>query len=308
MKRRTAALAAAAVGALAIGAAAVTEKVTEPTAQESTIEDGFAAAAESGGGFYYARCERSHVSSDDPIVHPAMPGMAHQTTADPVVFAQGTHVFFGSRIVAANTTPEELTADGTTCRDRQIRNGYWIQRTSFDGRVFDPLFLNVRHGRGPAGQKANAVNVLPMPPGMRLVAGSNAKYVQWNCNPTAPKVEDKTRPPDCGPDRELTLNITFPQCWNGELDSPDHRSHVVYPRNGVCPASHPLILQSLQMKAHWGRGAVPSFSAASLASGGDGLSAHADLFVQSDTDRQDLLNAYCVVGGRNCGEAATPPP
>nr|OQO29178.1 hypothetical protein B0A51_09380 [Rachicladosporium sp. CCFEE 5018] len=49
----------------------------------------------------------------------------------------------------------------------------------------------------------------------------------------------------------LRAQIYFPSCWNGELDSSDHRSHVAYPigsntyDNGDCPATHPRRLVSI---------------------------------------------------------------
>ncbi len=39
----------------------------------------------------------------------------------------------------------------------------------------------------------------------------------------------------------LESYLDFPQCWNGrDLDSPDHKSHMAYPVNGDCPATHPV--------------------------------------------------------------------
>ncbi|KAF3919008.1 hypothetical protein ABW20_dc0110587 [Dactylellina cionopaga] len=39
----------------------------------------------------------------------------------------------------------------------------------------------------------------------------------------------------------LRADITLPSCWNGELDSADHRSHMAYPsglEDGTCPDTH----------------------------------------------------------------------
>lgn len=53
----------------------------------------------------------------------------------------------------------------------------------------------------------------------------------------------------------IRSNIIFPQCWDGKnLDSPDHRAHVVHPISGpaafpvvniTCPASHPVHIPQL---------------------------------------------------------------
>ncbi|KAI0471752.1 hypothetical protein GGR56DRAFT_682008 [Xylariaceae sp. FL0804] len=52
----------------------------------------------------------------------------------------------------------------------------------------------------------------------------------------------------------LRLELMFPSCWNGELDSSDHQSHVAYPDlvgNGDCPSSHPQRLVTLFYETIW---------------------------------------------------------
>ncbi|KAF3084549.1 hypothetical protein TWF569_011557 [Orbilia oligospora] len=49
----------------------------------------------------------------------------------------------------------------------------------------------------------------------------------------------------------LRADITFPSCWNGELDSEDHRSHMAYPsfmEDGTCPDSHPRRLITMKFE------------------------------------------------------------
>ncbi|KAK6430435.1 hypothetical protein LTR95_013410 [Oleoguttula sp. CCFEE 5521] len=47
----------------------------------------------------------------------------------------------------------------------------------------------------------------------------------------------------------LRAQIYFPSCWNGDLDSADHKSHMAYPSghydNGRCPSTHPKHLVSI---------------------------------------------------------------
>ncbi|KAI1485875.1 hypothetical protein F5X96DRAFT_290900 [Biscogniauxia mediterranea] len=50
------------------------------------------------------------------------------------------------------------------------------------------------------------------------------------------------------------IELAFPSCWNGELDSDDHKSHVAYPdmvTEGDCPDSHPRRLPSLFYETIW---------------------------------------------------------
>ncbi|KAI5924067.1 hypothetical protein F4810DRAFT_143444 [Camillea tinctor] len=50
------------------------------------------------------------------------------------------------------------------------------------------------------------------------------------------------------------IELSFPSCWNGELDSDDHKSHVAYPdmvTDGNCPDSHPQRLPGLFYETIW---------------------------------------------------------
>jgi len=52
----------------------------------------------------------------------------------------------------------------------------------------------------------------------------------------------------------LRADIAFPSCWNGDLDSSDHRSHVAYPydvEDGACPDTHPRRLVSILFETLW---------------------------------------------------------
>ena len=73
----------------------------------------------------------------------------------------------------------------------------------------------------------------------------------------------------------LQLRVNFPDCWDGKhLDSPDHRSHVAYSRNYVCPASHPVKVPLIRLTVRY---PITSGRGVYLASGGQ-FSGHADFF------------------------------
>jgi hypothetical protein len=64
-------------------------------------------------------------------------------------------------------------------------------------------------------------------------------------------------PPTPCPDG-IRSTITFPTCWdNKTLDSPDHKSHIVYPQNGTfetegdCPATHPVRTPQVMYEVMW---------------------------------------------------------
>ena len=52
---------------------------------------------------------------------------------------------------------------------------------------------------------------------------------------------------NCPAGTMLESYLDFPQCWNGrDLDSADHKSHMAYPVNGACPATHPVPVPKLR--------------------------------------------------------------
>jgi len=52
----------------------------------------------------------------------------------------------------------------------------------------------------------------------------------------------------------IRAELWFPSCWDGRLDSPNHRDHVAYPdeiKVGKCPKSHPRRLPTLLFETVW---------------------------------------------------------
>ncbi|PVH79026.1 hypothetical protein DL98DRAFT_549841 [Cadophora sp. DSE1049] len=61
----------------------------------------------------------------------------------------------------------------------------------------------------------------------------------------------------------IRSNILYPTCWDGvNLDSPDHKSHVAYPKNGpqqftgtstggACPSTHPVKIPQIMLEIVW---------------------------------------------------------
>ena len=216
-------------------------------------------------GVFVERCRFSHAASDDPIVHPGMPGMSH------------LHTFFGNVTTFAASTYDSMRAGGTTCRTGQDAAGYWVPALSRDGVTVAPRSATIYYRSGPVGETAT---IRPFPPGFRAVAGdAGATAPQapgvtwWGC--TATMTRSQT-PPACAPGTTLTLHVRFPQCWDGvKLDSADHQGHLAYARRGACPESHPVSVPALTMIVHYPISGSPG--EIGLASGGV-YSAHADFF------------------------------
>jgi len=197
-------------------------------------------------------CRASHWLSDDPIVHPGMPGMAHE------------HEFFGNTETDAHSTPASLRGTQTTCDVKADDSAYWVPTLRKYGHRLAPTQLRMYYQRGTTLDD----RIRPFPRGLVMIAG-NAKattaqpttVVAWHC---AGQGGNYRKPPSCGTD-DLVLTIRFPQCWDGEnLDSWNHKAHMAKRQRGDCPSSHPVGVPRLVMNVHW---KVKSNAGLSLASG-----------------------------------------
>ena len=72
--------------------------------------------------------------------------------------------------------------------------------------------------------------------------------IVFNCGPGERGTPPLPAPPTHCDSGIMVLSLTFPNCWDGvNLDSADHRSHMSYPVNSRCPASHPVNLPRLRV-------------------------------------------------------------
>ena len=117
------------------------------------------------------------------------------------------------------------------------------------------------------------------------------------------------------------MSLRFPWCWNGELDSPDHKSHVVFPEGSksgfwdgnTCPDSHPQILPRIRYRIFFDvKDFTTSTTEAFLSSDVDhvtgeiaegGTTSHGDWFGGWNRDVIDTLLENCIHPDRvNCDE------
>ena len=191
-----------------------------------------------GFGQFVIECDYSHSAPDDPIVHPAMPGMSHR------------HDFFGNTDTDAFSTADSLLeADDTTCQNRADTAAYWAP-TLLDGG--EPVTPRTSAAYYRAAPDVELRDVEPFPHGLMVVAGdmtSDADDPQpvdlagWGCGVST---RLSPTPPNCPTSAPLRGVVTFPDCWDGvRLDSPDHRSHMANSTDGQCPASHPVHVPQL---------------------------------------------------------------
>jgi hypothetical protein len=259
-----------------------------------------ATALRQGEAVWSVKCEVTHSASDDPIVFPAQAGRSH------------LHDFFGNVSINADTTTQSLLAADSSClkgMDQVDKAAYWTPALLHNGRPVT----------GPPGEhRIDAyysvsdapLPVRAMPVGLRMIAGDAAArspqptdIVHYNClrYPQGGQVTGSSAAiPTCPGGTYLSAKIIFPGCWDGRnLDSPDHKSHMAYPRKGSCPVSHPVSLPTLAIRLRWKTArSIPS-SQLALSSVGQ-LSMHADFWNAWNPAVMQWLVDNCLNATRNC--------
>ena len=233
-------------------------------------------------GAFRTMCKYSHMGFDDPIVFPGQPGRSH------------LHVFFGNTGTNAYTTNDSLRASGnSTCGAGTLnRSAYWAPAMidTYDGRPIAPRIGNFYYKTGYYLAHGSDPLIRAFPPGHRMITGSASStgpqegVLEYTCDDvdggTGHYNEQSKAIPNCQPGDELIMEIEFPQCGNGQLDSPDHKSHMAFPVNGRCPSTHPIAHPVVTMNMHYvvgSRGtAAWRLSSDNYLGGPGGYSGHAD--------------------------------
>ncbi|MEU6247451.1 DUF1996 domain-containing protein [Glycomyces sp. NPDC047010] len=238
---------------------------------------------------FQANCTIHHTAQDDPIVYPGVPGASHD------------HTFIGAEDVDAYTTLESLQESETTCLVPDDHSAYWFPTLMRGGEpILTDWHLVVYYKSGIEDYTA----VQPFPEGLRFVAGDMMATEQQFADAPG-QVEGY----ECGesffnwdiPDYCTSwLNIRYqsPSCWDGvNLDSPNHKSHMAYPVNGSCPATHPVPVPMIEFKIHWP--VQGDMTGVELASG-PGYSWHYDFFNAWAPDTLAAMVDHCINGGLQC--------
>jgi hypothetical protein len=239
-------------------------------------------------GQFIVECELSHSALDDPMVHPGEPGASH------------LHLFFGNRDVSASSTYETLRGGDTSCDQRRDTSSYWVPAVlDAAGRPIDPIGAVAYYRAGPG---IDPRTVQPYPPGLKMLGGDpnttseqSLSITGWSCGARRPR---STQPPHCPDASKLTLNVTFPDCWNGtDVDTADHRSHTARSRDGACPDSHPVPIPELMLVVDF-----PPLDPdrINLASGGV-LSGHAEFWNVWDQEKLEAEVKSCLHRDVVCG-------
>ncbi|GII33732.1 DUF1996 domain-containing protein [Planotetraspora mira] len=218
---------------------------------------------------FLADCPFSHRLPDDPIIYPGLPGASHM------------HSFFGSTTTNASSTLTSLQNANSNCNPAVDKSAYWVPTLYKDDVPVEPVITTFYY-LGEGVRDDVIAQTQPMPLGLRIVAG-NAKATapdattisRWSCL-HAGEVNPGKDFVNCPAGTMLESYLDFPQCWNGrDLDSADHKSHMAYPVNGQCPATHPVPVPKLRQVLRYPVTGDPSHFR--LASGA-GFTMHGDFF------------------------------
>jgi hypothetical protein len=262
------------------------------TTPPATIPPGAVRVAE-----FLADCPASHRLPDDPIVFPGLPGASHM------------HSFFGSLVTNATTTVNDLINANSNCNPSIDKSSYWIP-TFYNNDVPVEPTTGIFYYLGEGVSDALIAQTQPFPLGLRIVAG-NAKATgpddntisRWSCLGAgdAGSSHDFVT---CPAGSMLESYLDFPHCWDGRnLDSADHKSHMAYPVNNACPASHPVVVPKLrQVMRYPVNGNTAGFRLAS----GRGYTMHGDFFNAWPVDELARRVNDCIRPIIKCGANGRP--
>ncbi|KAI9826427.1 MAG: hypothetical protein M1826_006636 [Phylliscum demangeonii] len=193
--------------------------------------------------------------------------------ADPVVnpgqVSSHAHTIMGGNGFGFNMDYAQARASScSTCRAPADRSNYWVPSLYF--REQNGSFTSVQQVGGALiyylqrmdpGKDESSLHAFPE--GFRMVAGDplaredlhtvQSQAVNFTC--LGVNREETCGLPNYNCPGGLRTQIFFPSCWNGvDVDSPDHKSHVVYPstaNGGTCPPGFDTRLISIFYEILW---------------------------------------------------------
>jgi Domain of unknown function (DUF1996) len=274
-------------------------------------------AQSDGSGNFRIGCNYSHMSNDDPIVYPGQPGKAH------------LHTFFGNTGTNASSTYTSLRTTGNATCDGGTANksAYWIPTLINPSGIAQLPDLGFVYYKSTGYTRTTQIHHIPN--GLKIIAGNasatspqtaapgqNDPSVNWYCNGAEQSSvltnSTPTQIPASCPKGYLTLEVEFPQCWDGiNLDSADHKSHMAYPyyepnpsKNG-CDAGHPVPIPAITIFGQWPvpGGSLTGWKLSSdmYSSGPGGMSAHADYMEAWEPSVRDTFVDNCDSKPVDCG-------
>jgi hypothetical protein len=232
-------------------------------------------------------CPFSHRAADDPIEFPGQPGGSDYT-----------YDFFGNTTTNANSTLSSLLAGPTTCDFAPDTAAYYSPTVFDNGKPLTPLKATIYYRN--VGSDISTMQVFPS--GFQMVGGNDdnsthaapGKMTGWACrNKGGLKGVWTQAVPSCASDQDLVFRVQFPECWDGQLDSADHRSHVArILRANVCPSSHPILIPRVSMTVSFDSRGGPGIT---IGSESPVFGAHMDFINSWDQSALNQLVQECLM-------------
>jgi hypothetical protein len=237
------------------------------------------------------QCSQLVTERLDPLVNPGLTPSPHL-----------------HQIVGGNSFNATLSHDlakvstCTSCTFSEDFSNYWTAVMYFRARngTYKKVPQFTSEGLGGSGgitvyyipDAENKTAVTAFKPGFRMLAGdaaaTKAGSARKVCHRCMPNGTDVVSLNCAAPDAEefpkgvcgggIRSVITFPTCWDGvNLDSPDHRSHVLYSEleaksndvgpTGKCPESHPVVVPQVMFEVMWDVSLADEFCESCVADG-----------------------------------------
>ncbi|WP_240777501.1 DUF1996 domain-containing protein [Nonomuraea basaltis] len=207
------------------------------------------ATANASTGTFVSQCgtnSEGRVNTDNVIMAPGV-----SDGAQPMLD------YVGNMSTDAFSTNESLAAADTSCRNQADQSAYFwpVLRELGEkdesgaaeaaGTPVQPSAVRMEYRGNPTSQVTAAPRYLRLFSGDARAAtngGANAQET-WTCTGFTDRLTDKY--PICPSGSELVRVLDMPSCWDGEnLDSADHRTHLVFPdEDGACPSGTQAVPQ-----------------------------------------------------------------
>lgn len=267
-------------------------------------------------------CNVSHLQWDDPIVYPGQLG------GSPHV-----HQFFGNTLADGKSTYKSLRSAGdSSCQGGPLnRSSYWTPVViRGDGKAVIPANIGIYYkGEMMKSTRQNNFAITDhLPRGLRFVWGWNMKSPdlpkshEWLCYKADGSAntagygtiaEMLNDPVKCLKGDMVMVRSASPPCWDGRLDSDNHRDHMAYGSYGSwgyykCPETHTKRLTQFtilvsyivddpeELKGWY----LSSDRMAGMPTQPAGWSFHADWFGAWDDGVKETWEEFCIEQRGNC--------
>ena len=237
-------------------------------------------------GAFRFTCLSGQLSHDDPLVYPGQPGKSHlhqffgNTATNASSTYQSLRTTGGSTCTRSTDVSPQRSAYWMPAMLDGAGNAVkpdWTNTYYKEFPASDPACTTTVDPTNPAIAGPSIGKCVAMPNGLRFIVGYNMftgtggpadtgsrDYwaMGWDCmtsdgtNVSLTGVQHSIAAilatGRCPIGAWLRSFVTYPQCWDGHnLDSADHRSHIVMPPQAICPSDHPYRIPEIAFGAYF---------------------------------------------------------